>query len=143
MDSTSFYRQNHVCLTFTLKVDLGEVRSVYSVATQGYRSSTYYTLSYKLQYSTDGNSFHDVIGSNGSAKVKEVHKVVSGFFHHQCTSVFSCVCLNFQDFFGSSSYDSVIKHYLPSIISARFIRFVPLTWHTGGKPGLRVEVYGC
>lgn len=98
-----------------LQVDLGEVRSVYSVATQGYRSSTYYTLSYKLQYSTDGNSFHDVIGSNGSAK----------------------------DFFGSSSYDSVIKHYLPSIISARFIRFVPLTWHTGGKPGLRVEVYGC
>lgn len=142
MKPMSFYRYNPVCLTF--KVDLGEVRAVYSIATQGYRSSTYYTLSYKLQYSTDGNNFHDVIGGNGSAKVIEVHKVVNGLFlNHQCTSVFSCVCLNFQEFFGSSSYDSVIKHYLPSIISARFIRFVPLTWHTGGKPGLRVEVYGC
>lgn len=28
----------------------------------------------------DGNSFYDVIGSNGLVKVKDVYKVVSGYF---------------------------------------------------------------
>lgn len=74
---TKVCRYSHGIFAFSsFKVDLGEVRSVYSIATQGYRSSTYYTLSYKLQYSTEGNNFHDVIGGNGSAKVKYVHKVV-------------------------------------------------------------------
>lgn len=92
-----------MCLTFTLKVDLGEVRSVYSVATQGYRSSTYYTLSYKLQYSTDGNNFHDVIGSNGSAKVKDVHKVVSGYFIINVLLYSVAFVLIFRTFSGAAA----------------------------------------
>lgn len=61
------------CVTLHVQVDLGQVRAVYSVATQGYRSSSYYTLSYKLQYSSDGNNFNDVTGSNGSAKASHCY----------------------------------------------------------------------
>jgi len=50
---------------------------------------------------------------------------------------------HFQAFSGSVNYDTVVKHYLTTPVMARFIRFLPITWHTGGNPGLRVEIYGC
>ena len=37
-----------------LQVDMGEVRSVCGVATQGMRGSSFWTASYKLQLSTNG-----------------------------------------------------------------------------------------
>ena len=37
-----------------LQVDMGEVRSVCGVATQGMRGSSFWTTSYKLQLSTNG-----------------------------------------------------------------------------------------
>lgn len=50
---------------------------------------------------------------------------------------------HFQAFSGSVNYDTVVKHYLTTPVMARFIRFLPITWHAGGNPGLRVEIYGC
>ena len=47
------------------QVDLEEKREVFAIATQGYRSSTYYTLTYNLQYSTDGNTFKYVTDNTG------------------------------------------------------------------------------
>ncbi|XP_069108507.1 EGF-like repeat and discoidin I-like domain-containing protein 3 [Argopecten irradians] len=96
-----------------LQVDLGNVSTVYGVATQGYRSSSYYTLTYTVTYSQDGNTFRDAAVSGGNT------------------------------FSGSSSYDMVIKHDFVTPVQARFVRFYPKVWHTGGLPGLRVEVYGC
>lgn len=98
-----------------LQVDLGEIKKVYTVATQGFRSSSYYTLTYNVQYSADGNNFKYIEDSTGGHKA----------------------------FAGSVNYDTVVKHYLTSQVSARFVRFLPLTWHSGGNPGLRVEIYGC
>ncbi|OWF47461.1 lactadherin-like [Mizuhopecten yessoensis] len=98
-----------------LQVDLGNVSTVYGVATQGYRSSTYYTLTYTVTYSQDGNTFTTATDAVGNSKT----------------------------FSGSSSYDTVIKHDLVKPVQARFVRFLPTLWHTGGQPGLRVEVYGC
>ncbi|XP_033740047.1 lactadherin-like [Pecten maximus] len=95
-----------------LQVDLGNVSTVYSVATQSYRSSSYYTLTYTVTYSQDGNTF---LGRRRS-------------------------CRNFS---ASASYDLVIKHDFRAPVQARFVRFHPKLWHTGGQPGLRVEVYGC
>lgn len=47
------------------QVDLEQKREVLAIATQGYRSSTYYTLTYNLQYSTDGNTFKYVTDNTG------------------------------------------------------------------------------
>ncbi|XP_060065433.1 EGF-like repeat and discoidin I-like domain-containing protein 3 [Ylistrum balloti] len=96
-----------------LQVDLGNVTRVFGIATQSYRSSSYYTLTYQVTYSRDGNIFTNATGASGN--------------------IFS----------ASASYDSIIKHDLMTPVVARFVRFYPRLWHTGGKPGLRVEVYGC
>ena len=39
------------------QVDLGEERTVYGVAVQGYHSSSYYISSFKISHSVDGNLF--------------------------------------------------------------------------------------
>lgn len=96
-----------------LQIDLGEKRDVYAVATQGYRSTSYYISTFKLSYSTDGNTFV-YAQSKGS-----------------------------ETFQGSVNYDMIQKHVLDTPVTARFLRFNPITWHSGGHPGLRVEVYGC
>ena len=51
------------------------------------------------------------------------------------------IAIFFQDFSGSSSINSVIKQTFPQPVTGRYIRFIPLTFHS--KPGMRVEVYGC
>ncbi|XP_061177015.1 EGF-like repeat and discoidin I-like domain-containing protein 3 [Saccostrea echinata] len=95
-----------------LQVDLGREMELHAVANQGHASSSYYILTYTIKYSLDGNTFYDV--KNG-------------------TSV--------MDFSGSSSVNSVIKHTFLAPFRARFIKFIPKTFH--GKPGMRVELYGC
>ena len=49
----------------------------------------------------------------------------------------------FQIFPGSSNYDQISKHKLDTPEKMRFVRFVPVQWHQGGYPGMRVDVYGC
>uniref|UniRef100_K1S079 Contactin-associated protein like 5-2 n=1 Tax=Magallana gigas TaxID=29159 RepID=K1S079_MAGGI len=95
-----------------LQVDLGREIELHAVANQGYTSSGYYITNYNIKYSMDGNTFLDL--KNGTSKL---------------------------DFSGSSSVNSVIKHSFPTPFKARFVRFVPKTFH--GKPGMRVELYGC
>lgn len=95
-----------------LQVDLGREMELHAVANQGYTSSGYYITNYNIKYSMDGNTFLDL--KNGTSKL---------------------------DFSGSSSVNSVIKHSFPTPFKARFVRFVPKTFH--GKPGMRVELYGC
>lgn len=96
-----------------LQVDLGEERMVYGVAVQGYHSSTYYISSYKISYSVDGNLFV--------------------YAKYQGSDVFP----------GTSSYDQITKHTLDTAEKMRFVRFLPVSWHQGGHPGMRVEIYGC
>ncbi|WAR27240.1 EDIL3-like protein [Mya arenaria] len=96
-----------------LQIDLGEVRHMFAVATQGYHSSTYYTSSFKVAYSQDGNKFVYAQSKN------------SEFFK------------------GSANYDMVQKFVLDRPVRTRFVRFLPELWHNGGHPGLRVEIYGC
>ncbi|KAL4219763.1 hypothetical protein ACF0H5_020177 [Mactra antiquata] len=40
-----------------LQVDLGAPRNLYAVATQGYKSTSYYISTFKVTYSVDGNTF--------------------------------------------------------------------------------------
>lgn len=127
------------------QVDLGREMELHAVANQGYTSSGYYITDYNIKYSVDGNTFLDL--KNGTSKLvyicNHVHfnsKQICMKFYKICLIIFILFFV-FQDFSGSSSVNSVIKHSFPTPFKARFVRFVPKTYH--GKPGMRVELYGC
>ena len=55
-----------------LQVDMAEVRFLCAVATQGYRSSSAWTTSYKLQLSTDGVTWNTYEETNIEKVWKEL-----------------------------------------------------------------------
>jgi len=81
-----------------LQVDLGAVHSVCAVATQGLRSGTAWTTSYKVHLSTDGVIWNAYKESN-EEKV----------------------------FPGNTDQHSIVKHTLSTDVKARFVRFYPVT----------------
>lgn len=97
-----------------LQVDLGNLRNVQAVSTQGY--STTYTLStFYLDCSLDGNKFTNVQTVNGTAEL----------------------------FNGSGKqYSTTTKQVFAVPQTCRYIRFKPNTW-TGTHPGFRVEIFAC
>lgn len=99
-----------------LQVDMGQVRSVSGVATQGYMMGMYVTQ-YKLNYSTDGVTWQSYRekGPNSGTKI----------------------------FQGNWDNDTVIKRAFPRRIFARFIRFNPIAFPVGGYICMRVEIYEC
>lgn len=98
-----------------LQVDLGRVRSVSGVATQGYMAEMYVSK-YHLNYSTDGLTWRSY-RERGESRSKV--------------------------FQGNFDNETVIKRFLSHRIFARYIRFNPLAWNEGGFICLRVEVYEC
>lgn len=98
-----------------LQIDMGQVRALSGVATQGYMNDIYVT-SYSLNYSTDGRTWQSY-KENG---------LKSG------TKVFQ----------GNWDTDTPIPNMFARRIYARFIRFNPLAFH-GGLICMRVEVYEC
>ena len=46
----------------------------------------------------------------------------------------------FQIFSGNTDADTVIRHDLDPPITAKYLRFRPVTW--GSRIGMRAEVYG-
>ena len=52
------------------------------------------------------------------------------------------LCLISQVFNGNQDSQSVVSHKLRQAITARYIRFKPLTPH-GSRLGMRTEIYGC
>ncbi|XP_060563332.1 lactadherin-like [Ruditapes philippinarum] len=96
-----------------LQIDLGRLARVFGAISQSY-SSTYYTGSYQMTYSTDGTTFNDVLGNNGTSLV-----------------------LN-----GTSSSSHAVSK-LPDPITARFVRFHPVSYSSSHYPCLRVDLNGC
>ncbi|PFX14772.1 Lactadherin [Stylophora pistillata] len=84
-----------------LQVDMAEVRFLCAVATQGYRSSSVWTTSYKLQLSTDGVTWNTYEETN-------IEKV----------------------FPGNSNQNSIVKHSLRNKFKARYVRFYPVTYNS-------------
>ncbi|CAH3196407.1 unnamed protein product [Porites evermanni] len=58
------------------------------------------------------------------------------------TEVCNCemTILTFQIFSGNTDSDTVITHDLDPPITAKYLRFRPITW--GSRIGMRAEVYG-
>ncbi|EDO32325.1 predicted protein, partial [Nematostella vectensis] len=99
-----------------LQIDLGQQKVVTGIATQG-RHLGYqdYVTSFNLEYSTDGNTWVNYTDNNSTVKV-----------------------IIFQ---GNQEQHEVVSHKLKKSITARFVRFHPLTWNN--MPCLRVELLGC
>ncbi|XP_022805447.1 uncharacterized protein LOC111342612 isoform X2 [Stylophora pistillata] len=84
-----------------LQVDMGEVRFICAVATQGERATSEWTTSYKLQLSTDGTIWNTYEETN-------IEKV----------------------FPGNSNENSIVKHSLRNKFKARYVRFYPVTYNS-------------
>ncbi|XP_067048965.1 EGF-like repeat and discoidin I-like domain-containing protein 3 [Acropora muricata] len=92
-----------------LQVDMESVRFVCSVATQG-TNSPYYSTSYKLRFSIDGVNWK-IYKTDNKAKV----------------------------FPANTGTRGIVKHSLLSVITARYLRFYPVTFRNW--PCLRVEIF--
>lgn len=95
-----------------LQVDLGAPSVVRAVGTKG-RSRNYdqWVTSYRLSTSLDGVKWH--MYQQGGVDVT---------------------------FRGNSDRETEVRHTLPSEVTARYLRFHPVTWH--GHITMRVEAYG-
>ncbi|XP_066027844.1 protein kinase C-binding protein NELL2-like isoform X5 [Pocillopora verrucosa] len=83
-----------------LQVDMGVVRSVCAVATQGELAGADWTTSYRLQLSTNDITWN-------TYKETSIEKV----------------------FTGNSDQTSIVKHSLRTDFKARYVRFYPVTYH--------------
>ncbi|KAI8510753.1 hypothetical protein Bbelb_116690 [Branchiostoma belcheri] len=100
-----------------LQVDLGEMETVTGTIIQGrygvLHNVDQWVTSYKLQYSVDGLSWITYASSDGSEEV----------------------------FPGNTDRNTPVTNLLDSPTDARYVRFLPQSWH--GWMSMRVEVLGC
>ncbi|XP_078357479.1 uncharacterized protein LOC144642389 [Oculina patagonica] len=97
-----------------LQINLNNYIRVTHVASQGRNAANQWVTKYKLQYSNDGVTFQDYKEQGQSAR---------------------------KEFAANSDRDTVVYHKLYPPLEARYVRFLPLTWH--GHISMRVELYGC
>ena len=96
-----------------IQADLGTVRGVEKVATQGQSDSDQWVTSYKFAYSGNGITYSFILNPDGSDRV----------------------------FTGNSDRNTVIEQELETAVAARYVRVYPQTWHE--HMAMRWEVYGC
>ncbi|KAI8505144.1 hypothetical protein Bbelb_172530 [Branchiostoma belcheri] len=96
-----------------LQVDLGKLAEVWGVVTQGrFRDYKQWVTTYKLSFSTDGNTWRPYRDSSGRQKVLQ----------------------------GNSDGDTPLRHLLAEPVTARYVRFLVVTWNN--YICMRVEVLG-
>ena len=95
-----------------IQADLGAVRRVEKVATQGRPDFDHWVTSYRFAYSVDGLTYHFILSNTGSEQI----------------------------FAGNSDRDTVVENTFDMAVAARYVRVYPQTWHTGLS--IRWEVYG-
>ncbi|XP_066290420.1 discoidin, CUB and LCCL domain-containing protein 2-like isoform X2 [Branchiostoma lanceolatum] len=96
-----------------LQVDLGKVAEVWGVVTQGrFRDYKEWVTTYKLHFSTDGNNWASYTDGSGRQKV----------------------------FQGNIDFETPLRHLLAKPVTARHVRFIPLSWNV--HICMRVEVLG-
>lgn len=96
-----------------LIVDLGSVRNVTRIATQGRRHSSEYVMEYSISYGTNGLDYADYKEPGGNTKM----------------------------FKGNVNGDGVKKNMFEVPIIAQWIRINPTRWRD--RISLRMELYGC
>jgi len=99
-----------------IQIDVGKVKMIHGIATQGHPTWDNYVTSYEVAYSENGNLFYDVLGDMTSF-TKRI-------------------------FTGNMDRHSIVKHKFDPPLKARFIRIVPKAY-IGNDICLRAELYGC
>ena len=97
-----------------IQADLGELKAVVKVATQGRPGShVQYVTSYKFAYRTDNMTYVNVQNSDGSERV----------------------------FDANTDQNTVVENVLDPAVVARFVRLNPQNWNV--YISVRWEVFGC
>ncbi|XP_035696734.1 uncharacterized protein LOC118430131 [Branchiostoma floridae] len=97
-----------------LQVDLGRMRTIAGVITQGRNGVAQWVTSYKLQHGVYENHLTTIVDlSNGLDKI----------------------------FPANDDSGTKVTNVLDEMITTRYVRFRPLTWH--GWIAMRVEILGC
>ncbi|XP_033104771.1 lactadherin-like [Anneissia japonica] len=95
-----------------IQADLGAIKGVIGVITQGRSEDVQWVTSYKVNYSTDGSNYLPVLGSSGQV----------------------------ENFSANSDSNSEVKNIFNSVVYAQFIRINPITWQK--HISLRFELLG-
>jgi len=96
-----------------LAIDMGAIKNVTGIATQGRAHSSEYVLEYRIQYGTNGKDWIDYKEVDGLPKL----------------------------FRGNTDGDYVVRNDFDQPIIAQWIRVNPTRWQD--RISLRLEVYGC
>jgi len=96
-----------------LMIDLGRVKNVTGIATQGRAHSDEYVIEYRIQYGSNGKDWIDYKDVDGSPKL----------------------------FRGNVDGDFVKRNNFDQPIIAQWVRVNPTRW--ADRISLRVELYGC
>ena len=96
-----------------MQADLGVVKRIKHIATQGRSDASQWVKTYTFAYSITGLEYKFILDPSG----------------------------NEQIFNGNVDQDSVVMHDLLVAIAARYVRVYPQTWLR--HMSLRWEVYGC
>ncbi|XP_066998735.1 neurexin-4 [Anabrus simplex] len=96
-----------------LTIDLGEVRNVTGIATQGRPHSSEYVMEYRIRYGSNGLDYADYKEPGGNAKM----------------------------FKGNTDGDTIRRNTFEVPIIAQWIQINPTRWRD--RIALRVELYGC
>ena len=96
-----------------IQADLGTVRRIEKVATQGSHSNPRWVSTYKFSYSVDGSTYNFIQNNAGSETI----------------------------FTGNTDQNSVVENTFDTAVEARYVRVYPRTWRT--HIVMRWEVYGC
>lgn len=96
-----------------LQVDLGAVKTITGVSSQGLHAGNFFVKSYHLYFGDDGHIFSKFLNVNSVDHV----------------------------FAGNINGNSVVTQKLPCPVTARYVRFYPKTYNVG--IALRVDIVGC
>ncbi|CAB4061394.1 Neurexin-4 [Lepeophtheirus salmonis] len=96
-----------------LTVDLGKIKNITGIATQGRAHSEDYVMEYQILYGTNGKDFSDYKDIDGSPKL----------------------------FRGNSDGDFVVRNDFDQPIIASWIQINPTRW--ADRISMRLELYGC
>ncbi len=96
-----------------LLIDLGTVKNITGIATQGRAHSEEYIMEFRIQYGSNGKDFSDYKEVDGSPKL----------------------------FIGNEDGDYVVRNDFDQPIIAQWLRINPTRWQD--RISLRTEIYGC
>ena len=96
-----------------LMLDLGTVKNITGIATQGRAHSDEYVMEFRIQYGSNGKDFIDYKEVDGSPKL----------------------------FLGNEDGDYVVRNDFDQPIIAQWIRINPTRW--ADRISMRMELYGC